>query len=728
MDNRYTETGTIFRHGDKEDSEGRSVGLRVRKIIAEHRRLLEAPFKSAKAKGARYYGDLAGAKITRLEDGTVVVTRLNPFGLAPTLSSMVYAPASITKEPTTRIFLLHHGLLSWNYPPSFPLRVYVDSEIDTYYSGPGTLLPSQGYDHAVEELEIDGVSATWPNDPPSLDGSNGYVLPEQLWEEDIPDEIASWSSGLGILLWQSFIGSGREVAEILPVGWPSDPKQIGLVRSPTWDYWLTWTGPSGCRLAKVIPAIETELFIDWIKYEALTDQDILLLESWIISTFTLSEVNDIVTVVSDFGDIYAEGAVALTGWGWQWTYQMPKSSGQNITQAVIVTTKSTGIGSAWRANSITGHITLNWDINGNPSAATVSSNESDQWVIASSVCRVFFSTVTEVCWWFPPEGVPAVDVAGPIAAWYGRNDEIIEATWGGAKSYAAGGIGYPAWGTLLSNTTVCATGTNSASAIVTESAGTECTFTCGNKIWEARSSASRVSGEYKITVVDGSVKTTTIECYDRCGAPTPCYETEAKSCDGSSSWYPCTGDTFWQTTYASTDGTTRIDYSIETAAGAKAAIMVVFGLPRCVYGVSGTYYGSGSQSQVQGQYNVASISTHAEHTLGYIREVLWSQVRFTYAPFDISTTVYYNGWIQNDAAALIDSEQVIIPDDAGWWTTLANATISSPCVEGISPRSVLSYGGKNIYEQSGGSADWVLPSGLSEDAVMNPGMTWIGGV
>ena len=106
--NRFFETGAFARSGETISSSGSAMDAKLRELLAKHQRLLTG-----------YTKELAGQLHHKLEDGTEVMTTVNPFGLAPTLSTRTISKRKKPKEVIPNFVYLEHGLLdyaAWSSP------------------------------------------------------------------------------------------------------------------------------------------------------------------------------------------------------------------------------------------------------------------------------------------------------------------------------------------------------------------------------------------------------------------------------------------------------------------------------------------------------------------------------------------------------------------------------------------------------------------------------------
>lgn len=214
--------------------------------------------------------------------------------------------AGATGIPGTYLNTVEHGWLTGNYAEWI---IYTWSAITGYLSGLGVSIGTSGeYTSAIPTREV-------------LDTPRVF-------------------SGLTRLLVQSLVGAGRRMSEILPDGWPDDPKQIGCIRSPDGVYWLTWASSAGILAARLSTPPAGSRLLREIQEGAYTGQDAEIADTMILGTQSLALVDgdpDIVELIpasdTDLVEFYADYAATMA-WGWCWRHQRRGASDEHQCGAV----------------------------------------------------------------------------------------------------------------------------------------------------------------------------------------------------------------------------------------------------------------------------------------------------------------------------------------------------------------------------------------------------------
>jgi hypothetical protein len=307
-DYRYTDT--LFKRSplvNPETSEG--FAAKVRAVVADHARQLQGTMSRAQKAKGRYQQGLAGKKRTTLPGGILVETWINPFGLAPTLMARVVFPKVGEEEEILEIPVIDHGWATGPY----------DATVIYTWTSLAAVLIEQGY---------------------SLDGTGAYVSTVTRTESQTvlyPEEY----SGLTRLLVQAFVGSGRDITEIIPSGWSTAGTSLGLVRSPAGVYWLCNVGNGiGLKMSRLdVPEAMAPVAakVQSGVYPAALAK---LAEATVLGALTLASPEDTVTVLLHtelpFSDVYAASQVQQH-WGWCWRYQMRGADDEHDCGAVVLT-------------------------------------------------------------------------------------------------------------------------------------------------------------------------------------------------------------------------------------------------------------------------------------------------------------------------------------------------------------------------------------------------------
>ena len=244
-----------------------------------------------------------------------------------------------------------HGWLVW---PSSIYTVYVWPALAAYYA------------------VVDGS--------PVLGGDNEHT-PEFSFTT-APTLNPATFSGLARLFIQSIQSVGRPLTYYLSqlgVMWTGTTgKNIGLIRSPTGEYWMTRCAASGLLVAKMtVPAAYTDLAVlaDSGTLSALGQR---IADATILSVLELAKTGSTPIQYSlihysstDWQNVYgSDNKFVEKFWGWAWKYQNRKRNDEFVPGAVIVThkyTPSSSVPLTIEFNEC--NLSFTWDEAGIPSAS-----------------------------------------------------------------------------------------------------------------------------------------------------------------------------------------------------------------------------------------------------------------------------------------------------------------------------------------------------------------------
>jgi hypothetical protein len=155
----------------------------------------------------------------------------------------------------------------------------------------------------------------------TLDGAGAYdstVTRTASQTALYPEEY----SGLTRLLVQAFVGSGRDITEIVPSGWSTAGTSLGLVRSPAGVYWLCNVGSGiGLKMSRLdVPEAMAPVAAK-VQSGAYPAARAKLAEATVLGALTLASPEDTVTVLLHtelpVSDLYAASQIQQH-WGGCW--------------------------------------------------------------------------------------------------------------------------------------------------------------------------------------------------------------------------------------------------------------------------------------------------------------------------------------------------------------------------------------------------------------------------
>ena len=298
MKNTNREEGLIGRKGDLLDSLGRNMYPIIRMTMAEHRKALMPILERGIREGGRYIQEFASRRKTTLPDGTTIETFVNPYGLCPTLSSIVKAPG-ITKKYEFPPFIIERGCAMYI---GGVIRIYLSTDDMVYFDGEGdewswgTVEQAQGVFRAQQGILCDSGFAVpkWTDNTRKVDEETNSYTPTitrlpglapgnvtrtlQSWIND-QDRQAIYYTGLMRLAVQC-CGINYDIKKWRPDSFPAwDARYYGLIRQKdttegveTLRYWLVYAGPAGVYAAVLRYHETVYCLIDGL-YGDLWDQD-----------------------------------------------------------------------------------------------------------------------------------------------------------------------------------------------------------------------------------------------------------------------------------------------------------------------------------------------------------------------------------------------------------------------------------------------------------------------
>jgi hypothetical protein len=189
--NDRREDGPIARYGPKAGPTGNWLSNDIRKAMADHRRTLVGPSDYVQKHGGRYGQELPGKRTVQLQDGTVIETWVNPYGLVPSLKARVYYPGSVRTVLYEAILFLESGLIELPNTaaakdPTIPVMLFPMSQQRS--------LVSLDKHQLLDEYKLGGRKAS------GTDGEFVYrdYLQQTLVSESLSAEVAAYRKLLAI--------------------------------------------------------------------------------------------------------------------------------------------------------------------------------------------------------------------------------------------------------------------------------------------------------------------------------------------------------------------------------------------------------------------------------------------------------------------------------------------------------------------------------------------------